>query len=165
MKPKIIKAHMQVAEIYAKLSSARKLQVGCVIVKDDKIISIGYNGMPTGWDNNCEDKEYMSPAAGGWLDPDEVREQWPFEDSKGHYKLTTKLEVIHAEANALVKVARSCESTEGATLFVTHSPCMQCAKLIYQSGIKQVFYRDNYHTSDGINFLKQTGITITKLEE
>ncbi len=172
MKPKIINAHMQVAEIYAKLSTARRLQVGSIIVKDDRIISIGYNGMPAGWDNNCEDVEWIGDA-GGWLDPDEIKERWPFEGEymaeeatfiKSRYRLVTKPQVLHAEANAIAKVARGPESAEDAVLFVTHSPCMNCAKLIYQSGIKQVFYRDNYRNSDGVDFLKQAGVTVNKLD-
>lgn len=163
---------MQVAEIYAKLSTARRLQVGSIIVKDDRIISIGYNGMPAGWDNNCEDVEWMGDA-GGWLDPDEIKERWPFEGEymaeeatfiKSRYRLVTKPQVLHAEANAIAKVARGPESAEDAVLFVTHSPCMNCAKLIYQSGIKQVFYRDNYRNSDGVDFLKQAGVTVNKLD-
>ena len=154
MKPKIIKAHMEVAGTYAKLSTARRLQVGAIVVKDDRIISIGYNGMPSGWDNNCED---------------EVVEIQP-EYGVGSIlvntgELKTKPEVLHAEANAIAKVARSPESSENAVIFVTHAPCIECAKLIYQSGIKQVFYRDNYRSEAGIAFLKQAGITINKVEE
>lgn len=154
MKPKYIKAHMEVAGTYARLSTARRLQVGAIVVKDDRIISIGYNGMPSGWDNNCED---------------EVVEIQP-EYGVGSIivntgELKTKPEVLHAEANAIAKVARSPESSENAVIFVTHAPCIECAKLIYQSGIKQVFYRDNYRSDAGIAFLKQAGITINKVEE
>ncbi len=169
MKPKIIKAHMQVAEAYAKLSTARRLQVGAIVVKDDRIISIGYNGMPSGWDNNCEDKDYMSADAGGWLNPDEIQERWPFEEIidgiTRRYALKTKPEVLHAEANAIAKVARSPESAEDSVIFITHAPCIECAKLIYQSGVKQVFYRDSYRSDAGIDFLKQAGVTVNKLEE
>jgi dCMP deaminase len=150
MKPKIIKAHMQVAETYAKLSTARRLQVGAIVVKDDRIISIGYNGMPAGWDNNCEEKVYKID---GWLVDDE-----------GSYDLKTKPEVLHAEANAIAKVARSPESSEGAVIFITHAPCIECAKLVYQSGIKQVFYRDNYRNDAGTNLLKQAGVIVNKLD-
>ena len=177
MKPKYIKAHMHVAETYAKLSTARRLQVGAIVVKDDRIISIGYNGMPAGWDNNCEDKDYMSVDAGGWLDPNEIYERWPFEETIvvandnesfetiRRYGLKTKPEVLHAEANSIAKVARSSESAEGAVLFVTHGPCIECAKLIYQSGIKQVFYRDNYRNTAGTDFLKQAGVIVNQIEE
>lgn len=177
MKPKIINAHMKTAENYASLSTAVRLQVGSIIVKDDRIISIGYNGMPSGWDNTCEDREYMSGDAGGWLDPDEIKQRWPFEEkvelidpddgafyTTRRYALKTKPEVLHAEANAIAKVARSSESAEGAVLFVTHSPCIECAKLIYQSGIRQVFYRDNYRSSKGIDFLKQAGVKVNKFD-
>jgi dCMP deaminase len=170
MKPKIIKAHMQVAETYAKLSTARRLQVGSIIVKEDRIISIGYNGMPAGWDNDCEDKVWDN-GAGGWLDPDTFNETYPYEawhekaERKVRYGLKTKPEVLHAEANAIAKVARSPESAEGAVLFVTHSPCIECAKLIYQSGIRQVFYRDNYRSDAGTAFLKQAGVIVNKLED
>ena len=170
MKPKIIKAHMKTAENYAQLSTARRLHVGSIIVKDDRIISIGYNGMPSGWDNTCEDKVY-DPGAGGWLDPDEFAAKYPFEEwheqsqRMVRYGLKTKPEVLHAEANAIAKVARSPESAENAVLFVTHSPCIECAKLIYQSGIKQVFYRDNYRSDAGVDFLKQAGVTVNKVED
>ena len=174
MKSKIIKAHMQVAETYAKLSSARRLQVGAIMVKDDRIISIGYNGMPSGWDNNCESVEWMDRSAGGWLDPEDIKEKWPLEgiymDKAGEeytsrYRLKTKPEVLHAEANAIAKVARSSESALGSTLFITHAPCIECAKLIYQSGIDKVYYRQYYRSSAGIDFLKQAGVTINQLEE
>ena len=177
MKPKYIKAHMQVAETYAKLSTARRLQVGALIVKEDRIISIGYNGMPSGWDNNCEDKDYMSVDAGGWLDPNEIYERWPFEETAiaandnesfeitRRYCLKTKPEVLHAEANAIAKVARSPESSEGAVIFITHAPCIECAKLVFQSGIKQVFYRDNYRNTTGTDFLKQAGVIVNQVEE
>ena len=159
---------MKAAEVYAELSSARRLHVGCVIVKDDTIIGIGYNGMPSGWDNNCEDKDYMSIDAGGWLNPDEIEERWPFEEVidgiTRRYALKTKPEVLHAEANAIAKVARSPESAESSVIFITHAPCIECAKLIYQSGVKQVFYRDNYRSDAGTDFLKQAGVVVNKLD-
>jgi dCMP deaminase len=160
MKPKIIKAHMQVAETYAKLSTARRLQVGAIIVKDDRIISIGYNGMPSGWDNNCEDTETTFDERDTYNSTD-----WKFDESKKqYYRLKTKPEVLHAEANAIAKVARSPESAEDAVIFITHAPCIECAKLVFQSGIRQVFYRDNYRSDAGTNFLKQAGVTVNKLD-
>jgi dCMP deaminase len=165
MKPKIIKAHMEVAGIYAKMSSATRLKVGAIVVKDDRIISIGYNGMPSGWDNNCEYKDYdLSKDLDGNYFPDHTN-FYPFKDDKGRYGLKTRPEVLHAEANAIAKVARSPESAENSDIFITHAPCIECAKLIYQSGIKQVFYRDNYRSDAGIEFLKQAGVTINKVEE
>jgi len=161
---------MDVAERFAELSSARRLHVGAIVVKDDRIISIGYNGMPAGWDNNCEDIRWDA-GAGGWISPEEFDEQYPFEgwhEEAGRnvrYGLKTKPEVLHAETNAIAKLAKSTESGDGAVLFVTHSPCLDCAKLIFQSGIRSVFYRDNYRNTDGITFLEQSGIEVKKIGE
>lgn len=162
---------MKVAETFAELSSAKRLHVGAIVVKDDRIISIGYNGMPSGWDNNCEDKEYMSSDAGGWLSPEEIEEQWPIQEQQYpkeaniwcRYKLTTKPEVLHAETNAIAKLAKSTESGLGATMFITHAPCLDCAKLIYQSGIGSVLYRNTYRDTSGITFLEKSGVTIEKI--
>jgi dCMP deaminase len=172
MKEKLKRAYMQTAETFAELSHARRLHVGAIVVKDDRIISIGYNGMPKGWDNNCEDKEYMSIDAGGWLDPNEIVQQWPFESTVekdstdiGRYRLKTKPEVLHAETNAIAKLAKSNESGMGATMFITHAPCLDCAKLIYQSGISNVLYRDTYRDTSGITFLEKSGIIVEKLNE
>ena len=155
---------MRAAHIYAELSTARRLKVGALVVKDDRIISIGYNGMPKGWDNNCESVEYMDSDAGGWLDPEEIEKQWPEADSTGRYRLKTKPEVLHAETNAIAKLARSSESGLDATLFVTHSPCLDCAKIIYQSGIKYVYYATDYRDDRGIIFLRNSGIQVEKLD-
>lgn len=134
MKQKFIDAHMKVAETYSALSTAKRLQVGSVIVKNNTIIGIGYNGMPSGWDNDCEDTQFK-----------------------------TKPEVIHAESNAIAKVTKSTNSSEDADMFITHAPCMECAKLIYQSGIKSVYYRNQYRTTDGIDFLKKCGVSVEKV--
>ena len=143
MKQKFVQAYMDVAERFAQLSSAKRLQVGAIVVKDDRIISIGYNGMPTGWDNCCEDV---------------VRE-----DEVGFQVTKSKIEVLHAESNAVAKLAKSSESGLGATIFVTHSPCIDCAKLIYQSGISNVYYKTSYRNDDGIKFLKKSNVEITKI--
>ena len=172
MKKKFIDYFMNIADLTSKLSYARRLQVGAVIVKGNQIIGTGYNGMPTGWENNCEDMEWCS--AGGWLSPDEIEEGWPYEgvyldanknEMQGRYRLKTKPEVLHAESNALAKVARSTESSEGAVLFCTHAPCIECAKLIYQSGISTVYYRDQYRNDDGIEFLKQGNVNVHQHED
>jgi dCMP deaminase len=147
MKKKFIDAYMKTAETFADLSHARRLHVGAIIVKDDRIISIGYNGMPAGWDNNCEYEVTLEDG------DDYVTD------------LKTRPEVLHAETNAIAKLARSTESGLNAAMFVTHSPCLDCAKLIYQSGINRVFYRDAYRSEDGIQFLKQSGIEVTKVEK
>jgi dCMP deaminase len=134
---------MKTAETFAELSHARRLHVGAIVVKDDRIISIGYNGMPAGWDNNCEDT---------------------VQHSDDTITLKTKPEVLHAETNAIAKLAKSNESGLNASMFITHAPCLDCAKLIYQSGISTVFYRDAYRSEDGIQFLKASGIQIEHLE-
>ena len=142
MKEKFKRAYMKAAQTFAELSSARRLHVGAIVVKDDRIISIGYNGMPAGWDNNCED---------------ETR----YED--GGVILKTKPEVLHAETNAIAKLAKSNESGLGADIFITHAPCLDCAKLIYQSGIRAVYYSKDYRDSAGVNFLSKSGVTVEQL--
>jgi dCMP deaminase len=136
MKEKYIDTYMKVARLFAEHSSVQqRKKVGAVIVKDDRIISIGYNGMPAGWDNTCEE-----------LKP----QPFPHEPT-----LVTKPEVLHAESNAIAKLAKSTESGEGATMFVTCAPCLECAKLIYQAGIKEIYYTEDYRKSDGVDFLSK----------
>ena len=134
MKQKYIDAHIKVAEIYASLSTAKRLQVGAIVVKDNRVISIGYNGMPSGWDNNCEDINFI-----------------------------TRPEVLHAETNAIAKLARSNENGLNATMFITHAPCLDCAKLIYQSGISNVYYRNAYRESTGVEFLLKSGVEVEQI--
>lgn len=131
MKTKFEKMYMEIAETVSKMSYAKRLQVGAIVVKDNRIISIGYNGTPSGWDNNCED-----------------------ENNK------TKPEVIHAEANSIMKLASSNESGKGAVMFLTHAPCIDCAKLIYGSGIIQVYYKHKYRDQSGVEFLKKCNVII-----
>jgi dCMP deaminase len=143
MKQKFIDAYMDVAERFSQLSSAVRLKVGAIVVKDDRIISIGYNGMPSGWDNCCEDETY---------------------DEDGfHITLKTKPEVLHEEANALMKLAGSHESGKDATLFCTHTPCIDCAKLIYQAGITTVYYKNDYRSTQGVEFLTRSDIEVVKV--
>jgi dCMP deaminase len=143
MKQKYIDLYMDWATRCAQLSHARRLQVGAVIVKDDSVISYGYNGMPAGWDNNCEELVYRIAA-----EP----------------VLKTKPEVLHAESNAIAKLAKSNNSGAGADLFVTHMPCLDCAKLIYQSGISRVFYGANYRDNSGVKFLEKSGVAVSTPE-
>ena len=143
MKQKYIDLYNDFAERTAKLSHARRLQVGAVIVKDDTVISYGYNGMPAGWDNNCE-----------------------FDDTDPQTKqtrLVTKPEVLHAESNAIAKLARSSNSGIGADLFVTHSPCIECEKLVFQAGIKRVWFSTEYRDNTGVDFLVNSGIEVNKI--
>ena len=149
---------MDVAERFAQLSSAKRLQVGSIVVKDDRIISIGYNGMPSGWDNTCEEPARLPHWAN-------TLEDIPETDRHVYIEYKTRPEVLHAEANAITKLARSPESGFGATIFITHAPCMECAKLIFQSGIETVYYRDDYRSDQGIQFLKQSGVWVHKVEK
>jgi len=172
MKLKFKQLYSNIAMEVAKMSYAKRLQVGAVIVKDDRVISMGYNGMPSGWENNCETKEWC--GGGGWLSPEEIIEGWPFEgtykdadgnEMQGRYKLKTNKEVLHAESNAISKLARSNESGLGADIFITHAPCLDCAKLIYQSGIRRVYFGANYRDDSGIKFLKQSGVEVVQHNE
>ena len=148
MKQKFIDYFGRIAEETARLSSAKKLQVGCVIVKDNRILSVGYNGTPSGWDNECE--EVVPPNE--WVD---------YEQQK------TKPEVLHAEANALMKLAQSTESSKDAIVFVTHTPCIECAKLIYQAGIKEVYYINEYNATKGCGqqFLEKAGVEVCQQKQ
>ena len=129
------KAYMRMALEWAKLSYCKRRQVGALIVKDRTIISDGYNGAPIGFENICE-------------------------DDKGY----TKWHILHAEANAILKVASSTQSSQGATLYVTLSPCKECSKLVHQAGIKRVVYHQRYKDADGLEFLKKAGVTIVHLK-
>lgn len=152
--------YMEMAEIVAKQSSAKRLQVGAIIVKEDRIISIGYNGMPAGWTNECEKKVYADETN---FDAND----WTFtEEDSGvllKYNTVTKDEVIHAEANAIAKLARSTEAGEGSTMFLTHAPCIHCAKQVYTAGIKSVFYRNTYRDGKGLEFLEKCGVKTTQV--
>ena len=127
--------YMEMAAVWAKNSYCKRLQVGALIVKDKMIISDGYNGTPSGFENICEDESGA-----------------------------TKPYVLHAEANAITKVAKSGNSSDGATLYVTASPCLECSKLIIQSGIRRVVYRDEYRLTDGIDLLRRAGIEVEKVD-
>jgi|TARA_B100000795_G_scaffold72682_1_gene51339 dCMP deaminase len=131
---KFDKAYLKMALEWGKLSHCKRKQVGALIVKDRMIISDGFNGTPTGFDNCCEDENG-----------------------------TTKWEVLHAEANAILKVASSTQSAKNATLYVTLSPCTQCSKLIHQAGIKRVVYANAYKDDAGVKFLEKAGIEIINL--
>ena len=146
MKEKFKEVYMKVAQDFANLSHARKLKVGAIIVKDNRIISVGYNGMPTGWDNECEDRQV---------------EEGEFE---AHVWYRTKPEVIHAEMNCLAKVAASNESSKGASMFCTHTPCTECAKMIVQAEIKEVFVGQHYESDayqSGLDLLEESGIEVS----
>lgn len=128
------KRYLQMAKIWAENSYCKRRKVGALIVKDKMIISDGYNGTPSGFENQCEDENFNT---------------FPY--------------VLHAEANAITKVAKSTNNSEGATLYVTTSPCLECSKLIIQSGIKRVVFSDLYHNHEGVNLLKRAGIEVVHL--
>jgi len=127
----------------AQLSHAKRLQVGAVVVKDDTVISYGYNGMPAGWDNDCE--------------------YTPYDDNGDPMDIKTKPEVLHAESNAIAKLAKSINSGNGADIFITHAPCLDCAKLVYQAGIKRVYFGTAYRDDSGIRFLEKSGVQVEQL--
>ena len=139
---------MKSAFNYAECSTAKKLKVGCVLVKDDRIISIGYNGMPSGWSNECEENTM-------WLNGKQLPQTI----------LVTKPEVLHAEENAITKLARSNESGWDATAFITHVPCLSCAKLLYSSGIVEVYYTHEYRDTVGVDFLKKCKIGVNRFAD
>ena len=128
-------AYLRMAQIWGELSHCKRKKVGALIVKDRMIISDGYNGTPSGFENSCEDDE--------------------------HY---TKWYVLHAEANAILKVAASTQSCMGATLYITLSPCKECSKLIHQAGVKRVVFLKAYKDESGLDFLEKAGVTITQLD-
>lgn len=167
MKDKFVKAYMDTAHTFADLSSAKRAKVGCVVVKDNRIISIGYNGMPSGWTNECETHEKINDVP--HMREDYVKQGYLMHqggDSITWHKSITKAEVLHAEANAIAKVAQSNESSKDADLFCTHMPCIECAKLIHQSGIKNVFYSIDYDAAKGSGreFLEQSKIGLVKVD-
>jgi len=162
LKQKWVDAFMDTAERFAQLSSAKRLKVGAVVVKDNRIISIGYNGTPAGWDNTCEHTEYVGSDE-QIPSPDEMKRLGFTGTDNGWYRLKTKDEVIHAEANAVAKLARDGESGSGGSLFCTHAPCVHCAKIIYGAGISSVYYRQSYRDNDGIDFLQKCKINVEKV--
>lgn len=166
MKEKFVKYFMDVAERTAQLSYATRLKVGTVIVKNNRIISCGYNGMPAGWmPNDCEYDVYITEHEFTSLRKTD-RERYKYDFTSKSYKgLKTYNELIHSEANAISQLARSTESGIGATIICTHSPCLQCAKIIYSSGIETVYYKNEYRSNDGIEFLRKCGVNIIKIEE
>jgi dCMP deaminase len=138
---KLDEAYLQMCQVWSKLSTAKRKKVGCLIVNDGVIISDGYNGTPKGFNNNCE-----------------VRL-----DKNNPSILTTKPEVLHAESNAITKLAKSNQSSSGSTMYITIAPCIECAKLIIQSEISRVVFKNYYKNKDGIKILKKAKIKVEKL--
>lgn len=167
MKEKFLNYYMEIANLTASLSHAQRLKVGAVAVRDHKILGAGYNGMPAGWENTCEEKVW-DKGSGGWLSPEEIEEQYPFEEYHPQaqqvvrYKLKTKPEVLHAEMNCLMKIIRSTESSLDATMFCTHAPCIECAKAIHQAGISNLYYRNQYRSDEGLEYLAKSKVNVTR---
>lgn len=143
MKKKHFEYFMKVAELTAELSTAERLKVGCIIVKDGRILSIGYNGTPPGFSNTCEYHEV----------------------TKDHAGLVTKPEVIHAEANAILKLASTTDTSQGSTMFITHAPCLECSKMIAMSKIDSVIYKHIYRCTDGVDLLVRSGVGVLQYDK
>jgi dCMP deaminase len=155
---KLDQRYMAMAKEWSYMSNAKRKKVGCLIVKDGRIISDGFNGTPSGFDNNCEEVFYTCDERDFYRD-----QEWQLDKGKDKFfKLKTKPEVLHAESNALMKLARSTNSSEGATVYCTYSPCFDCAKLIIQAGIKRVVYEESYRCEKGLDLLKKANIEIFK---
>jgi dCMP deaminase len=156
--------NMQVAYQFAKLSYAERRKVGCIIVKDKQVISYGYNGTPHGFDNTCEETEETY-----WENPDIALllkdDGWTLstDNSCTAHRTITKREVLHAESNAIMKVAKSTMSCDSAELYTTTCPCFDCAKLIIQAGISKVYYTEDYRDMSGVELLKMAGIEVEQV--
>ena len=163
MKKKFIDYFMSVAELTANLSHAKKLKVGSVIVKDDRIISCGYNGLPVGWEpNTCEKVSFVSDSEYFDSSNEEQQKYVPVDGTFFWKSMKTYDEVIHSEANAISRLASSTETGIDSVMFCTHSPCIQCSKIIYGAGIKTVYYKHDYRSSDGIAFLEKCNVEVIK---
>ena len=162
MKPKHIQMYMNIAQVLADTSSGVRLKVGAVLVRDNNILSTGYNGLPAAIDGPLEDKVY-SMGAGGWMDAESFKETYPYEDEFGYYKLVTKPETRHAEKSVLMNLCKTNESAVGASLFVTDGCCKLCSIDIVDSGINKVYYKNEYRDSEGIEYLRSNGVEVIKL--
>ena len=163
MKPKYIKYFMDVAKLTANLSHAKRLKVGTVIVKDNRIISCGYNGLPAGWEPNiCENVTFLSDSEYFDTPREEQKRFVPIAGTFFWKGMKTYDEVVHSEANAISRLASSTESGVGATIFCTHSPCINCSKIIYGAGIVTVYYDQEYRCDNGIQFLEKCGVEVIK---
>jgi len=162
---------MDIAHRAAQESHGVRLKVGAIFVSLEGVMSTGINGLPADSDNVCEHKEYMDPSAGGWLDPETIVAQWPYEEdelsvpgAKKRYQLKTKDEVSHAEENLFAKLMRQGVSTIGGRMFLTHSPCIHCAKIIVGSGVTHVHYYADYRSAKGKYWLIKNNIIVVKEE-
>lgn len=155
-KSKVDAKYLRMAQIWSENSHAIRKKVGCIIVKDKRIISDGYNGTPTGFENKCEDTRYVDEKRCRLCERDHC-------EGCDNIDTFTKPYVLHAEANAITELAKSTNSSEGATLYVTCSPCFDCAKLIIQAGIKHVYYLEEYRDTKGLDLLVKVGVEVYKV--
>jgi len=164
------KLWMDIATRVSEESRCIRRKVGAIAVKEGRIISIGWNGTYTGHDNCCEEKVYSSGDEGGWLDPEEIQQRWPYEEVSPddfrvrRYMLKTKPEVIHAEANMIGKLAGSIESARDASIYTTDAPCLDCAKQLAVAKVKEVVYSIEYRDTAGIDYLKSCNIPVVRLD-
>lgn len=156
---------MNIAKLSAEMSYSNKLKVGAIIVKNNHIISYSWNGTPQNWENTTENKVYMDIDAGGILSPQEIVEYWPLQDAIGRYKYITKPEVLHAEEHAILKLAKNGKAGKNSTIFTTHFPCIKCAKMVHNCGIKKIYYIHDYIDQESIKYLAKTDIRIIKLND
>jgi dCMP deaminase len=157
IKERYKKVYYNIAQEISSLSYANRLKVGAIIVKDNRIISIGFNGTPPNWNNECEEVLITHDERDTYFEKD----QWTFnKETKQYTRLKTKPELIHAEMNSLHKLASSNESGNNASMFCTHSPCIECAKGVVMSGIKDFYYIDKYRSEDGLSFLLKSGVNV-----
>jgi dCMP deaminase len=154
---------MKIAQVLADTSSGVRLKVGAVLVRDNNILSTGYNALPSAIDGPLEDKQYMINTAAPWLDVNYIESEYPFQDVTGRYKLVTKPEVRHAEKSVLMNLCKTNESAVGASLFVTASCCKYCAIDIVDAGIKEVFYKEEYRDVSGLEYLRANNVKVTKI--
>lgn len=175
LKPRHLQMYMRIAEAVAETSSAVRLKVGAVAVKNNMVIGTGYNGLPSGVDGDCEYKTYLEDELYWLFDGSQEvtgdtiqklkEHQYPYEDTdnKGHYKLTTRDIVRHGECNLLLNLAKSTESSKGAIIFCTHACCKHCAMDIVDSGVEKFYYRHNYRSTEGVDYLRANNVEVEQI--
>lgn len=155
--------YMKVAEAHAELSKAQRTKVGCCLVTENGTVLAGCNGLAPNGSNDLEYKQYMPIDAGGWLDADEIIENWPHKDENGRYTLVTKDQTIHAELSCVLRAAKEGVSIQGATLYTTLSCCLRCSEMIAAAGVKRVVYKQEYRDCSGLDNLKELGVLVEKI--
>lgn len=177
IKDKMIPVYMKCAESFASLSSAKRLKVGSVAITPDDVMLYSWNGTASGDDNGCEDKLYWHQDGSGFHQGQyeeyyfcmngiiDIENYYPFEDKLGRYRLITKSTTLHSERNIIAKAAKEGVSLKGATVVVTSSPCLECSIQLYQAGVTQVIYKDEYRDTSGLKYLSEHGVSIKKFNQ